>query len=439
MRTIERARRGGERLGFKRVIGLISVVVTIGLAAPAHAQIKLQITEEGGSSLPIAVAPLQNSGGEGEQRLGEEFSTTIARDLNLSGYFRVIDQTPGGEEREGVSQEAVDFQRWADLGALALVKGSFSFDGDALTVEVRLFDVAQRKQLGGKRYRGDRRDLRRMAHRFADQIMFFLTGELGPFDSRIAFVSTRGGGRAKEIYFTDLTGTQVTAVTKDRTLSLGPNWNPTADMITYCSYKRGGPYPYIIDLRTGEQRRLSFVVAYSGGRWSPDGSLIAISLEQDGNSDLFLLSPDGRVIRRLTEHVGIDVSPTWSPDGRQIAFCSSRSGGPQIYLMNVNSGTVRRLTFRGDYNTSPAWSPKGDLIAYTSRAGGFRIMTIPANGGDPQEITSGEDPTWSPDGRYVVFTYRGRLRIARKDGRSVKQLTAGGGDDTSPAWSARLE
>jgi hypothetical protein len=29
--------------------------------------------------------------------------------------------------------------------------------------------------------------------------------------------------------------------------------------------------------------------------------------------------------------------------------------------------------------------------------------------------------------------------LASKDGRSVKQLTGGGGDDTSPAWSARLE
>lgn len=433
MKVFERVEK---RVGLWMFCVLIAV---IGMASSVQAQIKLQITEEGGRNLPIAIAPLQNIGGEGGQRIGEEFSNIISRDLDLSGYFRIIDQTPGGEGPEGVAPETINFQSWADLGALALVKGGFSFDGDALTVEVRLFDVAQQKQLGGKRYRGERKDLRRMAHRFADQIMLFLTGELGPFDSRIAFVSNRGGGRAKEIYFADLTGSQVTAVTKDRTLSLGPNWNPSASIITYCSYKQGGPYPYLIDLRTGEQSRLSSTVAYSGGRWSPDGSMIVISLEQDGNSDLFLLSPEGRVIRRLTEHPGIDVSPTWSPDGRQIAFCSSRSGGPQIYVINVNSGAVRRLTFRGDYNTSPAWSPKGDLIAYTSRAGGFRIMTIPASGGDSQEITPGEDPSWSPDGRYMVFSYRGRLRIARKDGRSVKQLTAGGGDDTSPAWSSRLE
>jgi Tol biopolymer transport system component len=73
------------------------------------------------------------------------------------------------------------------------------------------------------------------------------------------------------------------------------------------------------------------------------------------------------------------------------------------------------------------------------RSGGFRIMTTSVRGGEPQEIAQGEDPSWSPDGRYLVFSSRGRLRIARKDGRSVKQLTGGGGDDTSPAWSPRLE
>ena len=166
---------------------------------------------------------------------------------------------------------------------------------------------------------------RAMAHRFADQIMLFLTGEQGPFDSQIAFVSKRGGGRAKEIYVTDLTGLQVTQITKDRTLSLGPSWNPTADKLLYFSYKQGGPYPYLVDLPSGQESRLYPVVGYSG-RWSPDGTMIAVSLEQQGNSDLFLLSPEGRLMRRLTEHSDIDVSPTWSLDSRGIAFCSSRSG-----------------------------------------------------------------------------------------------------------------
>jgi TolB protein len=403
----------------------------------AHAQIRIDVPEPGSAGLPIAIAPLKNLSNEGSQRLGDEFADVIARDLDLSGLFRVIDRGAYIEGPGEVGLEEINFQNWSTLGALALSKGRLQLDGGDLTIEVRLFDVALRKQLGGKRYRGERKDLRRMAHRFADQIMLLLTGELGPFSSKIAFVSNRSG-RAKELFWTDLTGTDVTQVTKDSRINLGPSWNPSGTALTFSSYKQGGPYPYLIELLSGRETRLYPMVGYSS-RWSPDGSMIAVSMEQEGNSDLYLLSPEGKLIKRLTDSPDIEISPAWSPDGQQIAFCSNRSGGPQIYVVNIDGGNARRLTFKGNYNTSPAWSPKGDRIAYTSRAGDFHIMTIGANGEGTQEVASGEDPTWSPDGRYLVFSSRGRLRLASKDGRSIKQLTGGGGDDTSPAWSARLE
>ena len=113
-------------------------------------------------------------------------------------------------------------------------------------------DVTQRKQLGGKRYQGVRADVRRMAHRFADQIMLFLTGEEGPFNSQIAFVSNRADGRAKEVYRMDVSGTAVSRVTRDRTLSLGPSWSPAGEELLFISYKRGGPYPYRLNLASGK-------------------------------------------------------------------------------------------------------------------------------------------------------------------------------------------
>ena len=427
-----------RRMGRAVLSHLFVILAYFTFTTSVNGQIRIDVPEPGGAGLPIAISPLKKGNEGGAQGLGEEFADVIARDLDLSGLFQPIERGAYIEGPGGIGLNEINFQHWVTIGALAVTKGAFWLEGDNLTVEVRLFDVAQKKQLGGKRYRGERKDLRRMAHRFADQIMLFFTGELGPFSAKIAFVSNRGGGRAKELFVTDLTGTDIVQVTRDRRINLGPSWDPTGTALTYSSYKEGGPYPYRLDLVSGQSSRLSSMVGYSS-RWSPDGSMIAVSVEQQGNANIALISPEGQIIRRLTESVDIDVSPAWSPDGRRIAFCSDRSGKPQIYIMNVDSGDVRRLTFRGDYNTSPAWSPKGDRIAYTSRAGGFHIMTISVNGGDPQEISAGEDPSWSPDGRYLVFSSRGRLRLASKDGRSVKQLTGGGGDDTSPAWSARLE
>ena len=422
-----------------RTIGrIIGLGLILGMWSPVQAQIEITVPEPGGTGLPIALSPLANTSGGADQRLGLTFSDIIARDLDLSGVFRVIDRGAYLEGPQGLVPAEINFRHWSVLGALALVKGGISVEGEALTVEARLFDVAQRRQLGGKRYHGQKKDLRQMAHRFADYLLLVLTGEEGPFSSKIAFVSNRAGGRAKEVYVTDLTGADVQKVTSAQTLILGPSWGPGATDLFYISYKRGGPYPYRFGLKSGEERRLSGTVSY-GGAWSPDGSQLVISGEKAGNTDLFLLSAEGREIRRLTKNAGIDVSPSWSPDGRQIVFCSSRGGGPQIYVMNIDSGKARRITFQGNYNTSPAWSPKGDRIAYTSQSGEFHIMTVEVQGGERRKIAAGEDASWSPDGRYLVFSSRGRLWIASRDGRSVKQLTGGGGDDTSPAWSARLD
>jgi len=407
----------------------------------ATAQIRLKILEPGGAGLPIAISPLASLDGGEKGKLGEEFAEVVARDLDISGYFKVLDRDAYIQGPEGLTLEEINFRNWSVIGALTLVKGVFSANGDGLTVEARLFDVAQRKQLGGRRYHGSVHDLRRMAHRFADQVLYYLTNERGPFDSKIAFVSTRGG-RTKEIYITDLTGDELTQITKNRTINLSPAWGPGARSLLFSSYKKGGPHPYRIDRFSRVETRLQAMTSF-GGKWSSDGSMIAISLEQGGNSDIFLLSPKGRIRQRLTDHPGIDVSPVWSPDGREIAFCSDRSGGPQIYIINVNTSRLRRVTFSGRYNTSPAWSPKGDQLAYAGRAGGgLAIFTIGVNGGEPQQLTGGENPSWSPDGRYLVFSAtrwgKAHLFVMTRDGKNIKQLTSGRGDDTSPTWSSWL-
>ena len=423
--------------GWARWAGKLWMLWVLWSAVPLAAQIRIEIPQPGGAGVPIAVAPLSNPAAHADREIGQIFAEVIARDLDLSGLFRVLDRRAYIEGPDGFVLEQINFQNWSVLDALALAKGGFWIEGERLIIEARLFDVTQRKQLGGKRYQGVRADVRGMAHRFADQIMLFLTGEEGPFNSQIAFVSNRADGRAKEIYRMDVSGTEVSRVTRDRTLSLGPSWSPTGGELLFISYKRGGPYPYRVNLASGRASRVYAKVGY-GASWSPDGKMVAVSVEQRGNADLFLITPQGDLIRRLTNHAGIDVSPAWSPDGRRLAFCSDRSGSPQIYVMDVETGRSRRLTFRGRYNTDPAWSPKGDRIAYTARSGGFRIMSIEPAGGEATEVGRGEHPSWSPDGRYLAVTRRGRIYMVSRDGRSVKQLTGGRGNDTSPAWSPRL-
>lgn len=414
----------------------------------SSAQIRGTIVGPGLSRYPIAVAPLRASGDEEASVLGESFSRVLGRDLELSGYFRVIDRRAYLEDpaTSGITSEQIDFRAWSLIGALGLVKGMAELSGDDLRVEVRFFDVDKQRMLGGKRYRGTREDWRRMAHKFADQIMYFMTGERGPFDSRLVF-SSRRGSRFKELYVMSVEGDDLKRLTRDDNIALSPSWHPSGYRVLFTSYRQGNPNLFEISL-DGAVRRLSGRRGLNlGGRWSPDGSVIAAALEGGGGTEIVLLDEEGGLRKRLTENSHIDVSPSWSPDGTQLVFCSNRAGSPQLYVMNADGSAVRRLTFSGDYNTSPAWSPKGDLIAYVSRvAGRFHVFVIPASGGAPRRITTegnNEDPTWSPDGRYLAFssTRGGGRAIYLSDlsGRVQSRLTPEGGDDSAPAWSAWLE
>ena len=438
--------------GIRRLRSLIAAAfacVLLAASGEAHAQVRGLIVGPGETAFPIAVSPLRSDAPSAD--LGERFAEVVSRDLDFSGLFRLLDRGSFIEDpqKSGVTAEEINFGDWSTIGARLLVKGTYSMHGDDLDLEARLFDVAERRQLGGKRYRGSRADLRRMAHRFADEILQVLTGERGPFDSRIAFISRRGG-RFKELYVMSFDGQDLKQLTRNQTINLSPSWSPDNRSVLFTSYQDGRPRLYEIEVSSGRQRLLSALPgATYGARFSPDGGSIAVAREvSPGNTDIVLMNPAGEVLRKLASSDGIDVSPSWSPDGRSFAFCSSRGGSPQIYVGGLDGGTPRRLTFSGSYNTSPVWSPKGDRIAYVGRVGGtFQIFTIAASGGEPQTLTSSRgdnvDPSWSPDGRYIMFSSsrggREQLFVMDARGEHEKQLTTGPGGDSSPAWSSRLE
>ncbi|MFI5364683.1 MAG: Tol-Pal system beta propeller repeat protein TolB [Candidatus Binatia bacterium] len=433
-----------ERAVMAAILGMTLTWTNAGTA-----QVRGTIFGPGTRSYPVAISPLKSLSGPTAD-VGSRFADIVAADLTLSGYFKILDRAAYIEKPEasGYTVDAINFDNWSVIGALALVKGSYTVEGDNLTLEARLFDVYQRKQLTGRRYHGSIGELRRMANKFADEIMAQFTGERGPFDSRITFVSTRDG-RFKEIYVMSLDGGDLQQITKTQTINVSPSWSPDGRSLLFTSYKRRNPDLYSIDLLGGHEVLLSQRPGLNlGGRWSPDGTKIALTVEDEGNADVVVVDRGGKVIRRLTDNWAIDVSPSWSPDGRQIAFCSNRGGGPQIYVMDADGGDARRVTFQGTYNTSPAWSPKGDRIAYTSRLdGGFNVFTVKVDGSDARQLTqsvgNNEDPSWSPDGRYIVFSSsrsgRSKLYVTDANGASQVQLTHGGGDDSSPTWSRWLE
>lgn len=148
-----------------------------------------------------------------------------------------------------------------------------------------------------------------------------------------------------------------------------------------------------------------------------------------------------------------DMFGAFSPDGRQIAFTSDRTGDPEIFVANRDGSGVRQLTAMPGRDAHPAFSPDGRWLAFQSpRDGGdVQLYVMPAGGGEPRRVvrTTGfcGVPVWSPDGRQLVFQCSGQVRgpgsatapwrlyLVNADGRGLRQISFGPGNDQVPVWS----
>ena len=426
------------------------VLAVFGQAAAQGTGITMTIAGPGGQLSPIAVSGLKNLGGDDDHRIGSAFVSTLRRDLELSGYFRLLDPHAYIEDPQtsGFELGQFNFADWRSINADFLVKGSVNGSGGGLKVTAYLYDVSQQRRVMGKNYSGDPADVPRMARRFADAILEAVSGQKGPFDSKLAFVST-GGARFKEVYTQSIDGQDLFKLTGNPTINLFPSFDRSSNHLLYLSYKSMEPALYLVNLKAQTEAKITSPHGrVIGGTLSPDAEQIVAAIERGGITNLFLLTRDGAEIRQLTDTSGINVSPAFSPDGERMAFTSDRSGTPQIYVMSLAGGSPKRITYSGDYNTTPVFSPKGDKLAYQSRESGrFDIWTIPVGGGDPTQVTDGngsnEYPSWSPDGRYLAFSstraHNSRIYIMMVGNRKIiSALTEGNGNDSCPAWSGWL-
>lgn len=406
---------------------------------PPPQELELVISKPTARKLALAVPEMATPGTSAmRSQVAEPFTATLRSDAEYSGVFVVAEPAnyPTGV-REPTSTEIAD--RWRGTGAEMLVDTRATISGDRVVVEARVWDLASRTMVLGRRYTGGVSYVERMAHTLANDLVKHFTGKPGLFLSTIVFVSDREGN--KEIFGMDFDGRGPRRLTAHRSLTISPDAG-VSGRIAYTTYARLFPQIWTMKPDGSEKREVPTGLELNASpSLSPDGTQIAFAGSSRGNTDIYVAPASGGTARRITNTRALEASPAWSPTGRQLLYTSDQSGNPQIHVVDAEGTGARRVSLAGNWNDEADWSPDGSKIAFACRnEGDFNICVMDFATGQTVQLTSegsNGHPSWSPDGDKLVYSSRrGRsTHIYTMDatGQNKRQLTESG-NNTQPVW-----
>lgn len=184
--------------------------------------------------------------------------------------------------------------------------------------------------------------------------------------------------------------------------------------------------------------------------------------------DLYTVSLDGGVARKLTNHDGYEMFAKFSPDGKTVAFTGQYDGNTEVFTIPADGGEPKRLTHTatlnrddisdrmGPNNIVMAWSPDGKEIIYRSRKETFNdfvgaLFKVSVDGGMSEQLplSGGGFSSFSPDGKKLAFNrvfrefrtwkyYQGGMAddiwIFDFESKKIENITNNKAQDLFPMW-----
>jgi Tol biopolymer transport system component len=215
-----------------------------------------------------------------------------------------------------------------------------------------------------------------------------------------------------------------------------PSVSPDGRSIAYMSNRLGHDDLWILRLESGRMDRLELPghdVGIYGPHWLPDGQrLIVFRNLPESKESLWIASGDGSNAEELLASSS-SIFPgegfPVSPDGRTVVY-SARSGSNfQLFGFDLVTRQSHQLTSTPGDKYSGSWSPDGRWLVYSSNASGtIQLWKIGASGGEPEQLTRGDDRIrhvfYSPDGRWLYYqpNHQNIYRVPAPGG-PVQQVT----------------
>lgn len=393
-------------------------------------------------------------------KFGSDFLKIIKNDLEGTYLFRFISEKAFLQLLRG-ERESPNFLLWRTINAQYLLNVEINSEKERIYIVFRLYDIFSNSEVVSMSLVSKSSEIRKMSHIVANKVYECVTGEDGYFDTKLLYVSIQKNKYGKKIHrlaIVDQDGYNHKFLSKGVNLVLTPRLAPNGQEFAYFAYREkvvngrwvpisAGVYRY--NLKTDKTELLArFPGMTYAPRYSPDGKLLIFSLSHHGSSSIYTYDLKTKTVIRLTKGRSIDTSPCYSPDGKYIVFNSDRGGSQQLYIMDNDGSNIKRLSYSDCRYATPVWSPRGDWIAFT-RFGGkskkFYIGVIRPDGSGERMLASGhlvEGPTWSPNGRVIMFSH-----LDRKGNETIHSVDVTGYNHHTvslpfcgidPEWSSKI-
>ncbi|MCH2108190.1 MAG: hypothetical protein MK135_02590 [Polyangiaceae bacterium] len=359
----------------------------------------------------------------------------VRRDLELSGLYRVIDDSLAPEGNYSF-QAPVDVQAFQKLGAEAIIKVAARAASDQ---KIEMLGLAYFPAIGPQPvYKTslviDKKLARVTAHRITDALLGALTGRPGGFASE--FVFSHQSGRHQRIFRADADGYGVRAISPKKATSIAPFLRKNGQLF-FSESLNYSPF-YLMQLR-GENEM---------GSEAPKLSLHDQALRAHQAPEL------NRRTQTLGEPSPVEPFPlpfpssiysaSFSNDGKTIAIAVAENGGSGIFEGPAQGGALsdfRRVSTTG-FATQPSYSAAGQLTWVGGGAKGVPPR-IYVDGKPVSPAThSASAPTFceTEDGTFLVFSLalgdgHHDLFISQTNGGQLRRLTQGQGSNRYPACS----
>ncbi len=171
--------------------------------------------------------------------------------------------------------------------------------------------------------------------------------------------------------------------------------------------------------------------------------------------DIWTAPRSGGAARRLTAGTGEASDPHYSPDGSLIAFTGTYDGNTDVYVMSAEGGIPKRLTYHPAPDGVVGWTPDGKRVLFHSPRTSFsrfaRLFTVSKDGGPATEVAlpRGFTGSFSPDGSRLAYLpndpaneiwkrYRGgetsEIWLVTMSDASIERIPRENSNDSWPMW-----